>query len=180
MNPQGACHRLPTGARPIGRPFRCFFNASTRTRTRNTSLEARHDLHFTIEAKRQRKARDLNPHLPRSRTALAERPGQPYPATFRIQRVVSGPTGNRTRIPACRASVMPLDHEPIRRCQWTAGELNPDLLVATQMSCRWTSSPSHREITTDFGLHPRRSASVAPGVEPSPPKHVDLGLVVRP
>ena len=29
---------------------------------------------------------------------------------------------------------------PFRR-QWTAGELNPDYLVATQMSCRWTSSP---------------------------------------
>ena len=25
--------------------------------------------------------------------------------------------------------------------KWTAGELNPDFLVANQMSCRWTSSP---------------------------------------
>ena len=30
---------------------------------------------------------------------------------------------------------------PFRR-QWTAGELNPDLLIASQMSCRWTSSPN--------------------------------------
>ena len=32
---------------------------------------------------------------------------------------------------------------PFRR-QWTAGELNPDLLVASQMSCRWTSSPDFK------------------------------------
>jgi hypothetical protein len=31
----------------------------------------------------QRKARESNPHLRFWRTALAERPGQPYPATFR-------------------------------------------------------------------------------------------------
>ena len=40
---------------------------------------------------------------------LANRPGEPYPATFRN---CSGPTGNRTRISACRAGVVPLDHEP--------------------------------------------------------------------
>jgi hypothetical protein len=44
------------------------------------------------------------------------RPGQPYPATF---------------LPAS----FPTSH------QWTAGESNPDLLVAGQVSCRWTSSP---------------------------------------
>ncbi len=48
-------------------------------------------IHFTIEARRRRfvikrKARDSNPDLLRRRTALAPRPGQPYPATFRIRR----------------------------------------------------------------------------------------------
>lgn len=36
--------------------------------------------------------------------------------------------------------------------QWTAGELNPDLLVATQMSFLWTSSPCfnlHRQMEHD-------------------------------
>ncbi len=36
-----------------------------------------------LNASFQRKARDSNPHLPCGRTALAMRPGQPYPATFR-------------------------------------------------------------------------------------------------
>ena len=39
----------------------------------------------------------------------------------------------------CQPDVFPLDHEP--SCQWTAGESNPDFLVAGQASSRWTSSP---------------------------------------
>src|SRR3954452_6115554 len=61
LNPQGtfqnarpASNRFPS---PFGWPFRNCFNTSTRTRTRNTPLEAEHDFHFTIEAL-QRKARD--------------------------------------------------------------------------------------------------------------------------
>ena len=44
---------VPVGAPPLrwsGWPFRCLLNASTRTRTQNTPLEAEHDFHFTIEA----------------------------------------------------------------------------------------------------------------------------------
>ena len=52
-NPQGrkaqpASNRVPS---PIGLPFRlldCRFSSPTRTRTRNLSLEARHDVRFTI------------------------------------------------------------------------------------------------------------------------------------
>jgi hypothetical protein len=52
----------------------------TRIRTRNASFEARYDGPFHHRGV-ERKARESNPHLA-GRTALAERPGQPYPATF--------------------------------------------------------------------------------------------------
>ena len=41
--------------------------------------------------------------------------------------------------------------------KWTAGESNPDLLVASQASSRWTSSPFVRD------------AEVRPGFEPGLP-----------
>ena len=69
----------------------------------------------------KRKARDLNPHLHGGRTALAERPGQPYPATFQIS--VDRP-GIEPGSPACRAGVVPLDHQPVF-VQWTGWESNP-------------------------------------------------------
>ena len=56
LNPQGslknarpASNRFPS---PFGWPFRNCFNTSTRNRTQNTPLEAEHDFHFTIEAKK--------------------------------------------------------------------------------------------------------------------------------
>jgi hypothetical protein len=61
----------------------------------------------------QRKARGSNPHSCEE-TALAVRLGQPYPATFQSNQSPR---------------------------QWTTGESNPDLLVASQASFRWTSSP---------------------------------------
>ncbi len=68
---------------------------------------------FTIRAT-ERKARDSNPHSPwGNRVSSAARP------------TVSGY----------------LPSEPILH-EWTAGESNPDLLVASQASFRWTSSPS--------------------------------------
>ena len=80
-------------------------------------------------------------------TALAKRPGQPYPATFRClfqwtHRELNPPGSRRAEEtgPACRAGVVPLDHEPVR-CQWTAGESNPDFRLAEPASSRWTSSP---------------------------------------
>ena len=159
LNPQGTQHARPASNRfpsPFGWPFRCLFNASTRTRTQNIPLEAGHDLHFTTEALQKRKARDSNPHLPRGRAALAVRSGQPYPATFRILHSSVDPPGVEPESPPCHSGVVPLDYEPVLRRQWTAGELNPDLLVATQMSCRWTSSPfferSVRELNPIFRL----------------------------
>jgi hypothetical protein len=75
---------------------------------------------FTIRAKGGRQgSRTL---IPRRETALAERPGKPYPATFRVQ--------------------------------WTAGESNPDLLVAGQVSSRWTSSPFLSHQIVPEGVEP--------------------------
>ena len=132
--------------------------APTRTRTRNASLEARHDLRFTIEAhiaSSQRKAWDSNPHPRRARTALANRPGQPYPATFRI---FSGPTGNRTRISShARAGVVPLDHEPVR-ISGPAGESNPDFLVA-------------KPGVFPLDQQPIYLSEVRPGIEPGLPPY---------
>lgn len=56
---------------------------------------------------------------------LANRPGKPYPATFLES--TRGRINNRLIFFDIVAM--------------TAGELNPDVLVANQMSCRWTSSP---------------------------------------
>lgn len=42
--------------------------------------------------------------------------------------------------PPCHSGVFPLDYDPVN-VEWTAGELNPDFLVASQASCHWTSSP---------------------------------------
>ena len=181
-NPQGSSlARLPSGSRrQIGWPFRIVIiqwamqgsnlrppachagaldplseppssssvHAPTRTRTRNSSLEARHDLRFTIETS-QRKARDSNPHALRAnRLSRAARP------------TVSG------YLPYSRSG--------------PAGESNPDLLVASQASSRWTSSPcscqrSVRELNPVFRLtkaaccrNTYRPISVIPdGIEPS-------------
>ena len=92
LNPQGSCknarpasNRFPS---PFGLPFRNSFNTSTRIRTQNTPLEAEHDFHFTTEAKNKRKARDSNPHGPK--TARFSKPARqalsgylPYSAQVR-------------------------------------------------------------------------------------------------
>ena len=55
---------------------------------------------------------------------LANRPGEPYPATFRIFHLRVDPPGIEPGFPVCRTGVVPLDHEPV--CfEWTAWESNP-------------------------------------------------------
>ena len=89
---------------------------------------------------RKRKAWDLNPHDPK--VARFSKPAR---------RTVSGylpymsvdPPGIEPGFPVCRTGVFPLDHGPIA-LQWTAEDLNPDLLVAGQVSSRWTSRPSFK------------------------------------
>ncbi len=60
----------------------------------------------------QRKARESNPHLHSRRTALAPRPGQPYPATFRNLVASVDPPGIEVRISATPHAVSSL---------WTTG-----------------------------------------------------------
>jgi hypothetical protein len=54
------------------------------------------------------------------RTALAERPGQPYPATFQVD-----PPGIEPGFPVCRTGVVPLDHEPIHSGEWGSNPRSP-------------------------------------------------------
>jgi hypothetical protein len=101
---------------------------------------------FTIRAS-ERKARELNPHS-RREPALAERSGEPISGY--LPRAVD-PPGVEPGSPPRQGGALPLGDEPERRPpdpsrtgrrQWTAGESNPDLLVASQASSRWTSGPS--------------------------------------
>ena len=87
----------------------------------------------------KRKARESNPHPREGAPRLANRPGKPYPATFRNHAQWTDRELNpdlQTRQPG----VFPLDHQPIF-IQWTAGESNPDCLGANQASSPWTSGP---------------------------------------
>ena len=60
----------------------------------------------------QAEGKGVEPSSPRGRTALAERPGQPYPATFRN----------------------------LYSLQWTDRELNPDLQTAILATSLWAIS----------------------------------------
>gem|GEM_PF-5460467 len=74
------------------------FSSSTRIRTWNLSLEARHDVRFTIEPFHsinfKRKAWDLNPHDPVG-VARFSKPARRAVSGY-LPYVFSGPTGNRT------------------------------------------------------------------------------------
>ncbi len=125
--------------------------------------------HRQFVSPNKRKARDLNPHpASGNRLSRAARPTiSAYLPNF------SGLTGNRTRRISnghrsdCQPDVFPLDYEPVS-FHWTAGESNPDFLIASQASFRWTSSPFVRdeEVRPGFepGLPPYRG-----GVPPKTP-----------
>ena len=110
--------RVPS---PIGWPFRYLSNrvdvtmhAPARNRTRNSSLGPRGDLRSTTGT----------PYV-----LAAE--GKGFEPSF--------PGGNRVSS-AARPTVS--GYLPsFRSHQWTAGESNPDLLFARQVSSHWTSSP---------------------------------------
>ena len=117
----------------------------------------------------KRKAWDLNPHDP-VRVARFSKPARRavsgYLPSYRVD-----PLGVEPRFPACRAGVVPLDHEPLK---WSVGESNPDYLGASQASSRWTNAPLFccRE--------------VRPVIEPSPrpyqrrvrPQHLQTVVVI--
>src|SRR5207248_2324598 len=66
---------------------------------------------------------------------LANRPGEPYPATFRIQWThrESNSDFRHARAVSSRWTMSPFSGP--------AGESNPDLLGASEASSRWTSRP---------------------------------------
>jgi hypothetical protein len=84
--------RFTTGASEA----RHSLSAPTRTRTRDSSLGPRCDrpLHHQGDSSGRQ---GIRTPIPRGETALAVRPGQPYPATFPIS-AHSGPPGSRTPI----------------------------------------------------------------------------------
>jgi len=88
------------------RHHQSIVSAPTRTRTRNLSLEARCDVLFTIRA--QAEGKGVEPSSRLARTALAPRPGQPYPATFQESELSSGPPGSRTPITWLQARRLPV------------------------------------------------------------------------
>ena len=95
----------------------------TRTRTRNASFEARNDDPFhhrggEFNSSGRQGSRTL---ISVGRTALAERPGKPYPATFHQV----DPPGIEPGFPVCRTGVVPLDHEPIQSGEWGSNPRSP-------------------------------------------------------
>jgi hypothetical protein len=98
--------------------------------------------HFTIGATAE--GAGVEPASPSRRTALAERPGQPYPAAFRV---TVGRIAN-----------------PSYGFEWTHRESNPDLRHARAVSSRWTMSPSFRvDLMGVEPTAPTLQGSVAPG-----------------
>jgi hypothetical protein len=92
----------------------------TRTRTRNTSLGSRHDLRFTIGTGSGRQGiRTLTPLRAHS---LAPRPGQPYPATFRL---AVDPPGVEPGPPPCHSGALPLGNEPVASISGLPGNRTP-------------------------------------------------------
>ena len=81
-----------------------------------------------------------SPHMVVKPHGLANRPGEPYPATFRIEWThrESNSDFRHARAVSSRWTMSPLSGP--------AGESNPDLLVASQASSRWTSRPCQRSV----------------------------------
>ena len=96
---------------------------------------------------------------------LANRPGEPYPATFRFiqwthresnsdlqpaELVSSHWTmspqverrGIEPRLPGCKPGVFPLDQRPVVSCERSVRELNPALVLTTDACGRNTYRPS--------------------------------------
>ena len=120
-------------------------DAPTRTRTRDSSLGPRRDrpLHHQGNQSGRQGIRTL---IPRRETALAVRPGQPYPATFqssRSDRRVDH-RGVEPRSPGCKPGVVPLDQQPmsVEHRQRSARESNSVPLLTRKGCRRRTRGPS--------------------------------------
>ena len=168
--PPAGSHKSSNGSLPAACCLLPAAKAPTRNRTWNVSFEARHDLPFTTGAIVQRKARDLNPHLHFGRTALAERPGQPYPATLLTSRHWAAGSRQQQKPQSSLQAAGCL----LPAVQWTHRESNPDLQHARLVSSRWTMSPKSRlRVCTPGtpGVQTRKRGLQAEGegVEPSRP-----------
>ena len=102
----------------------------------------------------KRKARELNPHPVEREPRLAERPGQPYPATFHIS--VDRP-GIEPGSPVRRTGVVPLDHQPVVSSGPDGSRTQPAPTLQGSVASWEHASPS--------------SSEVRPGVEPGLPPY---------
>ena len=127
-------------AHPSILPPSSFPSTPARSRTRNASFEARHDVRFTTRAQ-SAEGEGVEPAFPLGETTLAPWPGHPYPATFRypVETVGIEPTtvclqdrladpwyirprphrqssrvGSNHRSPPYQRGVFPLDHRTIQ------------------------------------------------------------------
>ena len=144
--------RLPTGSRARNRQSGCpsvclVFNSSpTRIRTRNISLEARHDVRFTIE--RKRKAWDLNPY---PKVARFSKPARQAVSGY-LPSFSSGAAGQTV------SGYLPLESTPIchRRPEfsghsWFSSRTKRPFPERTGLSrCEWTMRWTHRESNPDL------------------------------
>src|SRR5690242_20584626 len=97
------------------------------------------------------------------RTALAERPGQPYPATFRKwQGTLRAPPpkndGRRLHDRDAFSGARLRHMECAYYFEWTAGESNSDFRRAEPASSRWTSSPFFK---SECGIRKQKSGMSA-------------------
>lgn len=136
-------------------------------------------------SRRERKARESNPHLPWGRSTLAEWPGEPVSGYLPMSIHSSGRRGSRTLTPLRDPPFQCGPATPIRlpsvlvghhsngvvsrrhhwngvpQLQWTHRESNPDLRPARPASSRWTISPfewSAGESNPDFPRARRASS----------------------
>jgi hypothetical protein len=144
-----------------GRPSRLDReNTPTRNRTWDTSLGPRHDhpLHHRGDPSGRQGIRTLKPVRAHS---LAVRPGEPYPATFRITFMRKNQwtgRGVEPRFPGCKPGVFPLDQPPMKKPtarQRSARESNPDHLH-TREACR-QKTPADRSVGHTHAKRPESS-----------------------
>src|SRR5687768_711254 len=104
---------------------------------------------------------------------LANRPGKPYPATFRNQWThrESNSDFRHARAVSSRWTMSPFPFSG------PAGESNPDLLVAGQASSRWTSRPCLQQRSV-WELNPVfRLTKAACGHSTYRPKYSSLAVI---
>ena len=88
---------------------------------------------------------------------LANRPGEPYPATFRNLTAVD-PPGIEPGLPPCHSGVFPLDHQPIR--------FSVDRMGVEPGHRPKVGPPTLQGSVAPDGMPARFISEVRPGIEP--------------